>query len=111
MMPPGIFVRACGDIAVERARQVTEENYSLAHDDAHTHAELARAAGSFVLLAAADSALLPHEIRKAAANLWPFEDVDLREKRSARRMLVIAGALIIAEIERLDRRSKTEGGT
>jgi len=101
---------AINEIAAERERQITVEGYSLEHDDEHTKGELARAAASFALLAAADAATLPHEVRKWAASVWPFAMDELREKRSAIRMLVIAGALIVAEIER-HRRQAEEGGT
>lgn len=97
-----------GELAVERKRQIVGEGYSLAHDDAHGAGELSRAAASFALLAAASGAVLPHEVRRWAWLAWPFDVAELRKKRSPRRMLVIAGALILAEIERLDRASNGE---
>lgn len=100
---------AADEIIDERFRQTSEENHSLADDDAYTQAELSRAAASFALLAGASVATLPHDVRKSAAEVWPFAPEQLREKRSPRRMLVIAGALILAEIERLERQTKLKG--
>jgi len=87
----------------ERYRQIQVEGHSPADDDGLRMAELSRAAAAFALLAAAGVSVQPHEIRKWAAAVWPFAPEKLREKRSPQRMLVIAGALIFAEIERLER--------
>jgi hypothetical protein len=73
-------------------------------DDRHDYGELPRCAASFALGAAAEQVpaaqalrrVLDHRAVEAAP--WPL----LRE--GARRDLVRAGALIVAEIERLDRR-------
>jgi hypothetical protein len=67
------------DIAVERRGQMEREGYTLAHDDTHDRGELAAAAAAF-----------------AAPNIC-------RPTQDRRRDLVKAGALIVAEIERLDR--------
>jgi hypothetical protein len=93
-----------GELGRERLRQIIAEGHTTAADDLLLSAELSCAAAAFALLAAAGVATMPHEVRRWAAEVWPFAPDQLREKRSARRMLVIAGALILAELGRLDRR-------
>jgi len=95
-------------IALERNRQVLEEGWTLEHDDYHVDHELAQAAACY-----AWPEPRPIEVKKA----WPWDrewwkptlpasgaESDWREKRDARvRDLVKAGALIAAEIDRLQR--------
>ena len=85
--------RAIADIATERDRQ--REKWSAEHDDAHTSGELAMAAR-----------LLAHP--PSASNdqvFYPEWAMDLwnRHTDNRRQQLVIAGALLTAEIDRLDR--------
>lgn len=102
---------ALDDIAAERRRQVEQEGWTPAHDDMmHDDGDLARAAATYALAAAADRADravldqfgdasgTPHNIMQ----LWPWHKRWWKPK-SRRRDLVKAGALILAEIERLDR--------
>jgi hypothetical protein len=96
------------EIAAERRRQVETgpggEAYSAEHDDQHDMGELAGAAASYAISAMAKLMPAPaHELQKMAAAMWLLPD-EVKQKHGARRMLVIAGALILAEIERLDRR-------
>ncbi|KAB2788159.1 hypothetical protein F9K97_03380 [Brucella anthropi] len=98
------------DVLSERRRQVEVEGWKPEHDDQHTDFSLARAAAVYALCAAVDSSnrsvmdnfqnvdTVPHPIRK----LWPWNQNWLKPT-SRRRDLVKAGALIKAEIERLDR--------
>lgn len=82
------------DIIIERMRQVTDEWWSAEHDDEENYyGELAEAAACYAL--PDYRAPLP----------WPWEppNYDKRNKHSRRRQLIIAGALIVAEVERLDR--------
>jgi hypothetical protein len=85
------------EIAFERVRQVEEEHYSAAHDDTHYRGEL--------VLAAVAYALPPEVLRWLEGNdvrLWPWAG-EPNFKGDRRRDLVRAAALIVAEIERLDR--------
>lgn len=90
---------ALEDIAAERARQVSAEGWTPEHDDEHSDFQMARAAGVY--------ALGVWHVHLALAPFWPWE---LRwwKVKSPRRDLIRAGALIVAEIERLDRQSQTE---
>ena len=94
--------RALIDIKAERRRQFAVENWSPAHDDGHTRGELALAAALYAIpyeggLVDQEDFFGLHmalEIR-AAWTLKPEADL--------RRRLVKAAALLVAEIERLDR--------
>ena len=85
---------AARDILAERQRQITAEGWTPEHDDHHTCGEIADAAACYALWG---GGCVPHHWR----NFWPFDGAP--KLAPARRMLVKAGALIIAEIERLDR--------
>lgn len=104
---------AIDDVVAERGRQVRRENWSHEHDDAHRRGELAyagacyavsaaRAAEDGVVLRAAKTAIGALTGLKPPFALWPW-DMAWWKPRSAREDLVRAAALIIAEIERIDR--------
>lgn len=85
----------------ERGRQITREGYTPAHDDEHGHDELALAAALYAL---------PAELRPfndgEAPDYWPWDDSSWKPTPHDRiRELVKAGALIVAEIERLQRKA------
>lgn len=94
------------EIALERCRQIEGEGWSLTHDDEHDRAELACAAAAYLLLHAAKSHIagdqVAHILQGAAEISWPW-NINERRSKIDRRTLVIAAALIVAEIERLDR--------
>lgn len=84
------------EVADERRRQVQTEGFSRSHDD-ETHYD-----GSLAMAAACYAA--PEEIyTNTLSDPWPWPDYDKRDTHSRRRRLVIAAALIVAEIERIDR--------
>lgn len=86
------------EIATERQRQQDDEGWDTEHDDQHTEGTLAAAAGCYALLAADIKMSNPPEF-------WPWEKKWWHPK-NPRRDLIRAAALIVAEIERLDRASK-----
>ena len=88
---------ALDDIANERKRQITTEGWTPEHDDAHTTGELAIAAGCYAI-----GSQLSGERDRVFARYWPWHKAWWKPD-TARRMLVKAGALIVAEIERIDR--------
>lgn len=90
--PEITYSRAAVDVLAERRRQVEAEGWSTEHDDEHLPGELALAAASYVC---ADEGEAPPAI-------WPW-DWAWWKPESRRRNLVKAAALILAEIERLDR--------
>lgn len=95
------------EIAAERKRQAEVEGWDASHDDAHDAGELAAAACCYadVAIAAAQVGAVSEETyRKAPCpHDWPWADHWWKPK-NARRDLVRAAALIVAEIERLDRK-------
>lgn len=92
-------------ISAERRRQVEQEGWSEQHDDAHVHDELAWAAVSYALPAVPDG--------PSRRVFWPWSSRWWKPTPQDRiRELVKAGALLIAEIERLQRteaRKVTDG--
>ena len=99
---------AARDVLAERRRQVEVEGWTTAHDDgANDVAAMADAAACYAMhagqmLARAYSTpcLQPH-------SLWPW-DASWWKPTTPRRDLVKAGALILAEIERIDRIAEIE---
>ncbi|HDL5065645.1 TPA: hypothetical protein PXD13_002462 [Pseudomonas aeruginosa] len=80
------------DVQAERRRQITAEGWTPDHDDLYCAAELPRAAAAYILSGANDE----------APAIWPFV-AKWWKPRDARANYVRAAALILAEIERLDR--------
>jgi hypothetical protein len=93
--------RILRDIRIERWRQVEEGGFGPGHDDRHQEGELGDAA-AFYAAVDADGPSWPwaHNAREHA------EHVSRKNVRPRRRQLIIAGALIVAELERLDRAEK-----
>lgn len=95
-------------VADERYRQIDEEGYSDAHDDDHITGELARAAAFYATPAALrelrpiyDDA--PHPTGTVPVG-WPWDADHWKPRPDDRiRELVVAGALIVAEIDRIMR--------
>ncbi|MGE1322855.1 ead/Ea22-like family protein [Klebsiella pneumoniae] len=87
---------AAADVLAERKRQVTAEGLTPGHDDEYEHGELADAAGCYAL----SSELF--DCAGEPPRPWPWPD-EWWKPTNRRRDLVKAGALILAEIERLDR--------
>jgi len=86
------------EIATERDRQILHEGYSQDHDDTHKDGSLAAAAGAYAFAASQHFDLgdgLP-------MFGWPWHARHWKPS-SSRQMLVKAAALIVAEIERIDR--------
>lgn len=97
-------------IAAERKRQIYVEGYTSEHDDAHRDGSIARAAACYASTAAAQvttAQLLPDcFVHKD----WPWQRNDFSASKDPIRNLVKAGALIAAEIDRLQRLAATTKG-
>lgn len=87
-------------IAAERRRQVEAEGWAPEHDDEHTKAELARAAHRY-LTRAIDRSGWP--LGGFGSLGWPWSESWWKPSDDPIRNLVKAGALIAAEIDRLQR--------
>ena len=102
-VPVGVI----GEIAAERRRQIDAEGWSAEHDDQHKTGELARAAACYAL----HVGWLQHPRATGwpqhPPGAWPWDDIWWKP-RDPRRDLIRAAALIVAEIERLDRTAAQE---
>lgn len=91
----GLRMRILDQIKAERIRQISKEGWLPQHD-AQRHAD-----GSLALAAACYAAPCPIQIRGLDA--WPLAKAwDKRGQHDRKRQLVIAAALIVAELERLE---------
>ncbi|ENU7737904.1 hypothetical protein ACE3YX_004565 [Salmonella enterica] len=85
---------AAADVLAERQRQINVKGWTPEHDDTYTCGELAAAAISYIEPAEAE-------------NYWPVDWHDGSFRPSdERRNIVKATALLLAELERLDRLSQ-----
>lgn len=85
---------AAADVLAERQRQIDVKGWTPEHDDTYTCGELAAAAISYIEPAEAE-------------NYWPVDWHDGSFRPSdERRNIVKATALLLAELERLDRLSQ-----
>jgi hypothetical protein len=77
------------EIARERERQMSEEGWTPEHDDTHQDGELALAAACYA---------------SNRSDFWPMSwNLTWWKPKDRRRNLIRAAALLVAEIERLDR--------
>lgn len=82
------------DVLAERQRQVSAEGWTPEHDDKYQSGELVRAAAAYAL---------------QSPDFWPWP-MPWWKPTDYRRNLVKAAALLIAEIERSDRRAVNDAG-
>lgn len=111
--------QAAADVLAERRRQVSAEGWTPEHDDLHSDGSLAAAGACYAMHTAIDIGISAGRIDRYAAparrfdkfmpDYWPW-DRDWWKPNTRRRNLVKAGALILAEIERLDRASLSGEG-
>lgn len=88
---------ALRDVAAERRRQIDVEGWTPEHDDVVGGGVLADAATCYAMFQGTDS-----ELPKGYYDLWPW-DRGWWKPKDRRSNLVRAAALLLAEIERLDR--------
>lgn len=89
------------DVIAERERQISREGWTVEHDDRHATGELARAAAAYARHAGSDEDTRQVNSGFSPEDLWPW--IGFWKPSNRRRDLVKAGALILAEIDRLDR--------
>jgi hypothetical protein len=92
--------QAARDVLAERARQISEEGWTPEHDDEHGDDNLIHAAVAYALASICDRT--DSRLSAIARKWWPWSFRWWKPK-DRRRDLVRATALLIAEIERLDR--------
>nr|WP_238925134.1 hypothetical protein [Achromobacter insuavis] len=101
---------AARDVLAERQRQRQQEGWTDERDDEYDLGELASAAAAYARYAALQTATDdPHPLRRPLVDLWPW-DAAWWKPGAARRNLEKAGALVLAEIERLDRAAQRKVG-
>lgn len=103
--------QAALDVLAERRRQIEIEGWTPDHDDTrHASGGLVQAAICYAAatLPAAGYPIMPaNEYRMMISRLWPW-DWSYWKPKDIRRDLVRSAALVIAEIERLDRATQSE---
>lgn len=99
---PAEMSAAARDVLAERRRQQEVEGWTPEHDDRHSGCELAAAAAVYALCTR------PDQLRICGVVAWPFK-LHWWKPTTYRRNLEKAGALILAEIERLDRAAEKGG--
>lgn len=85
------------DVLAERRRQVEQEGFSAAADDGYKENELVQAAISYLIANDASAEQGTHILF-----YWPWS-LDWWKPTDRRRDLIKAAALILAELERMDR--------
>lgn len=101
---------AVRDLLTERRRQVREKGHTLERDDQYTNGQLAQAASAYAFWADPRGACQGDHIdylNSTSPGLWPWAK-EYWKPTSPRLMLIKAGALILADIERLDRQTTRE---
>lgn len=89
-------------IAEERHRQINDEGWTSEHDDQHDTAQLSGAAACYAIAANELASPVPY-INQPTPSLWPWSLEWWKPGNDPVRCLVKAGALIAAEIDRLQR--------
>ncbi len=103
-------------IIEERQRQMDVEGWTPEHDDEHSDGALADAGACYAMseraVALVDDLFLSATNQQRISEYpfgWPF-DAEWGKPKDRRRNLIRAGALIVAEIERLDRKTEALPG-
>jgi hypothetical protein len=106
MQIPEELARAALDVMIEREQQIGSDGYLPGHDDAHEDGSLACAGAAYAL----NAGCLLHPDNGTPLQeppiFWMWRTKDFKPKlgiADARRELVRAAALIVAEIARYDR--------
>jgi hypothetical protein len=112
---PPDFAYIVEELATERVRHISGEGYTLEHDDEHVDGEIAAGAAAYCLAAAnridgigavqVNATAIPGTRVDAIRKAWAW-GMGSFKPTTARRNLIKAGAMIIAEIGRIDRAAR-----
>lgn len=93
--------KAAQDVIAERRRQIKVEGWTPEHDDEHFNGEMATAAACYAI---GQIITIKGSVARRTPDwsLWPW-NMKWWKPKDRRRDLVRAAALLIAEIERIDR--------
>jgi len=97
--------QAAQDVLAERQRQIDKEGWTPEHDDAHGGGEMSAAAGIYALHSGGYD--MQHVSGDPSA-FWPWDKSWWKPSADPRRSLVKAAALLLAEIERIDRAASAQ---
>lgn len=100
------MLKAVSEIVKERDRQVSKEGWSHEHDDMYKDGELAKAASCYTLFASLSEDKLD-EAKQTVPEMWPWAP-DWWKPKGRHDALTKAGALLLAEKERLARQEGKE---
>lgn len=95
------------EIAAERRRQIAAEGWTPQHDDLHSGGQIAMAAAAYADHSWRFADAHKHGLNyatKVPSFLWPWDRAWWKPK-NPRADLIRAAALIVAEVERLDRKA------
>lgn len=93
------------DVAAERRRQVEVEGWTPEHDDRHGEQSMSIAAACYVLNGTMPTRVSPQRVSLEHLWQWTGWSVVWFKPKDRRTDLVRAAALLLAEIERLDRKA------
>lgn len=96
--------RALQDVIAERERQISQEGWTPEHDDKQIDCQLAAAAACYAVCG--DTPGQVNKLNYDGVRLWPWANWWWKPT-TYRRNLVKAAALLLAEIDRIDRRAET----
>lgn len=101
MENPPKLSKAATDVLAERERQKEKEGWTEAHDDTHDRYEMADAAAAYAVHGPIHHG---QQLNRFAEKLWPVSwHIGWFKPSTHRRNCVKAAALLLAEIERIDR--------
>lgn len=106
------------DTLIERRRQINIKGHSPADDDKLVARELARAGSAYLthyysrqwLIDSYADGLERYQ-EEEAPDEWPWEDLSSWKPKNRRQDLIRVGALVLAEIDRLDRCVRPQGAS
>lgn len=99
---PSEATQAAADVLAERRRQIEAEGWTPEHDDQWVHGELALAAAGYAEAGGNVHRDIIADLQPSLPFTWAWSPLWWKPT-DRRRDLVKAGALILAEIERIDR--------
>lgn len=92
----------------ERVEQITKHDYDAEHDDEHEKKQIAGAAAAFLV------SYIEDDVATGFGNFWPWCPTEgvvgapgKAEDKTDYELLAVAGALILAEMDRIDRIAMT----
>jgi hypothetical protein len=109
---PPAAMQALNAVMAERHRQMMVEGWTAKHDDEHSNGGMARAAAAYALAGSSDGRIVGDEMTPSIIErIWHSTGWSRQwwKPKDKRRNLVRAAALLLAEIERLDRHDTSAG--